>query len=190
MIEERRDGQAMGSLSPAGSTRHASHKARLRTVAIGLTGNTFIVIVFDYGIYGLTIATLGPLHGGLLMILVSFLFDLVLIRLYDWSKTDWLGIETIKDIRENAVTTRLEKLLQWLLRKGDTVALVALSFKLSPFNAMLYLRHGAYQYNGMNRRDWIILIASTLIGNFYWILVMWAATAGLTHAWEEWSRRW
>lgn len=167
-------------------TKLSPYKHRLQTVAIGHTGNAFIAIGFDYGIYGLTIATLGPVKGGLLMIAVSFLLDLVLIRFYDWSKTDWLGIETLKDIRENPARTRLEKVLQWLLRKGDAVALVVLSFKLNPFNVMLYLRRGAYLYNGMGRRDWLVLVASTLIGNLYWILVMWGATSGLMHVWETW----
>jgi len=188
MIEERCDRPMPRSMLASSSAKLASYKARLQTVAIGLTGNAAIAIGFDYGIYGLAIATLGPLRGGLLMILVSFLFDLVLIRLYDWSKTDWLGIETLKDIRDNTAATRLEKILQWLMRKGDTVALVVLSFKLNPFNVMLYLRQGAYEYNGMRKRDWMNLVASTLIGNLYWILVMWAAVAGLGHAWEEWSR--
>ena len=170
--------------------RVSPYKRRLQTVAIGHTGNAFIGIGFDYIVYGFTIATLGPVRGGLLMIVVSFLLDLALIRFYDRSKTDWLGIETLKDIRENPVDTRLERLLQWLLRKGDAVALVVLSFKLSPFNVMLYLRSGAYLYNGMGRRDWLILIASTLIGNLYWILVMWMATSGLIHVWQEWSRHW
>ncbi len=166
--------------------KFADYKRRLQTIAIGHTGNAFIGIGFDYGIYGLTIATLGPVKGGLLMIALSFLLDLVLIRLYDCSKTDWLGIETLKTIRENPARTRLEKLLQWLLRKGGAVALVVLSFKLNPFNVMLYLRRGAYLYNGMRRRDWLVLIASTLIGNLYWILVMWGATSGLLHVWEAW----
>jgi hypothetical protein len=166
--------------------KFAAYKRRLQTIAIGHTGNAFIAIGFDYGAYGLTIATLGPVKGGLLMIAVSFLLDLVLIKFYDWSKTDWLGIETLKDIRENPARTRLEKLLQWLLRKGDAVALVVLSLKLNPFNVMLYLRRGAYLYNGMGRRDWLVLVASTLIGNLYWILVMWGATSGLMHVWETW----
>lgn len=163
------------------------YKGRLQTIAIGHTGNAFIAIGFDYIIYGLTIATLGPVRGGLLMIAVSFLLDLALIRLYDRSKTDWLGIETLKDIRENPVATRMGRMLQWLLRKGDAVALVVLSLKLNPFNVMLYLRRGAYLYNGMARRDWLVLIASTLIGNLYWILVMWLATSGLMRAWEAWG---
>lgn len=166
----------------------APYQRRLQTVAIGHTGNAFIAIGFDYGIYGLIIATLGPVRGGLLMIAVSFLLDLMLIRFYDWSKTDWLGIEALKDIRENPARTRLGKLLQWLLRKGDAVALVVLSLKLNPFNVMLYLRRGAHLYNGMARRDWVVLIASTLIGNLYWILVMWGATSGLLHVWEAWSK--
>lgn len=171
----------------AAGARLTPYKHRLQTMAIGHTGNAFIAIGFDYGVYGVTIAMLGPVKGGLLMIAVSFLLDLVLIRLYDGSKTDWLGIEALKAIRENPAVTRLERLLQCLLRKGDAVALVALSFKLNPFNVMLYLRHGAYQYNGMSRRDWLILIASTLIGNFYWILVMWGATSGLLHLWQTLS---
>ncbi|KAF0101380.1 MAG: Uncharacterized protein FD187_1346 [bacterium] len=164
----------------------APYGTRLRIMAVGHTGNACIGIGFDYVIYGLAIATLGPLKGGLLMIAVSFLIDLALIRFYDWSRTDWLGIEMLKDVRDNPVRSRPQRLLQWLLRKGDAVALVALSFKLNPFNVMLYLRRGAYLYNGMARRDWLVLIASTLIGNLYWILVMWGATSGLMHLWETW----
>ena len=155
---------------------------------IGLTGNAFIAIGFDYGVYGVTIATLGPLRGGVVMILTSFILDLALIKLYDRSKTDWLGLETLKDIRENVGESRLEKFLQWLMQKGDAVVLTVLSFKLNPFNVMLYMRHGAYQYNGMSKRDWKILISSTLIGNLYWILVMYLATSEIKHLWGAFTK--
>ena len=168
---------------------NAGYSQRLQTLALGHSGNAFIAYGFDYGVYGFTIATLGPLRGGLLMVVVSFLLDLALIRFYDRSRTDWLGIETLKDLRENAGETRLQKLVHWLLKKGDSVALVLLSFKLDPFAVMLYLRHGAYQFNGMNRRDWSVFIASTLIGNLYWIFVMYWATTGLEQAWTAWNGR-
>ena len=172
--------------SPPDEAPHQPLGHRLRTLVVGHTGNAFIGIGFDYLIYGTTIAVLGPIKGGLLMIAVSFLLDLLLIRFYDWSKTDWLGIEALKAVRDGAATSSFQRTLQWILRKGDAVALVALSFKLNPFNVMLYLRHGAHLYNGMSRRDWLVLIASTLIGNVYWILVMWGATSGLMHLWTTW----
>lgn len=158
---------------------------RLRTLAVGHTGNALVNIGFDCLLYATAIALLGPLTGGLLMTVASLVLDLLLLRFYDWSRTDWLGIEAIKSVRDTAATTRWQRMLQWLLQRGDGAALLVLSLSSSPLHVVLYLRRGAHRYDGMRTRDWMLFLTSTTIGNLYWILVLWGATSGAMKLWTN-----
>lgn len=161
------------------------HKQRLGILGLGHLMNAVVVYGFDYGLYPLAIWQLGPIIGGSVMVVLSILLDLAIIKWYDRSKKDWLGIEIIKEVREGGGESRLEKLLQWMMKKGNAFLLIALSFKLNPFNVMLYMRYGAYRYNGMSARDWKIFITSTLIGNLYWTLVIFGGITLLEQVWKS-----
>lgn len=47
---------------------------------------------------------------------------------------------------------------------------MVLSTKEGAFIAMIYLRHGTHQNNGMSGRDWRIFLASLGVANVYWTL--------------------
>lgn len=124
---------------------------------------------FDYVLYPLMLLWLGYLWGGLVMILLATVLNLLIIWAYDWSKTDWLLIETLKEVRHGDSENRWQKIVRALLRKGDIPAFFVLSLD-DPVTTMLYLRHGVREYNGMSARDWWIFVASTVVSNLYWIL--------------------
>lgn len=60
-----------------------------------LTGYAFSYILYPFVIY-----RAGAFRGGAVMALLSFIVCLCLLKLYDASKRDWLGIETIKGVKE------------------------------------------------------------------------------------------
>lgn len=125
--------------------------------------------LFDYLLYPLVIHWLGLLWGGVLMAFASLVFCLLLLRAYDWSQRDWLGIEAVKGLKDYAGPSRWRRLSAWLLQRGDGCACVVLAIKFDPFVTTIYLRHG--QFNGLSRRDWRIFFASWVIANVYWTLV-------------------
>ena len=139
--------------------------------ATGMAMKKGLEIAFDYALYPAVLIWLGYIWGGITMTALAVVLNLLIIRAYDWAKVDWLFIEKLKYIREDD-SLELPWLLRWfrpLLKKGDIPAFFILSLD-DPVTATLYLRKGAFKYNGLTRRDWNIFIAANLVSNLYWIL--------------------
>jgi hypothetical protein len=156
---------------------------RLAELSVGLTVNQILVVVFDYILYPVAIAWLGLWYGGAIMAFVSLVTCIGMLRFYDWSGRDWLGIEAAKQIREYVGHSRWRRWLAWVLHQGDLVVCVVLSIKFDPFITTAYMRHGAF--NGMSRRDWRIFWASWFIGNAYWTFVCFGGVKALRWAWNQ-----
>ena len=155
------------------------HKERIGIVAIGLTAKRIEEGIFDWLLYGFVVATcttiLGPLWGSLagfaVMAPLSALVCFSYIRFYDWAKKDWLGFETLKELRDETWHTGLfVNLVRRIARLGDVPAFLALSLYGDPFMVTVYLRRGARQYNSLSRRDWVVFWTSVLVSNGYWTL--------------------
>lgn len=136
---------------------------------VGVLSFKLVDNAFDYVLYPFVILKLGPAVGGIVMAALSLLDCLLLLKLYDWLKRDWLGIELVKGLRHYAGSSRWKRATAWLLGRGDGVAFVVLSLRFDPFITTAYLRHGAY--NGLARRDWKIFFGSVLISNAAWTFV-------------------
>lgn len=161
-----------------------SYKERAAILGIGLLGNFLIANGFDYVLYPWVIWKLGPLHGAAVMTLLSFLICWLTLLFYDWAKKDWLGIETIKGLRDYAGNSRMMRALQWAAAKGEAALLVVLSIWTDPFVVVAYFRHGAHQYNGMTARDWRIFLIALVIGNGYWSAAMFVGVSAAEYAWS------
>jgi len=116
------------------------------------------------------------------MSVLSFLVCLLLLKFYDWSKRDWLGIEAVKSMKHYEGNSRLGRLIAWLLCRGDAVACVTLSLRYDPFITTAYLRRGAF--NGMMTRDWRIFVLSWFIGNAWWCLFCYAGVETVAGLWR------
>ena len=88
---------------------------------------------FDYLLYPFVMWKFGILNGGLVMTVVSCLLCYGSIRLYDWTKTDWLAIETIKatvnGMREFHGHSGPREFIASMLKKTDTIVFFFLSMK-------------------------------------------------------------
>lgn len=144
------------------------YRKRFGELAIGLLANELMVRAFDLILYPFVIYRYGILLGGVVMTGLSFIVCLLSVWFYDWSKHDWLGIEAIKSMKEYTGDRKFFRLIAWVLRKNDLLAMLILSLQFDPFITMVYLRRGAY--NGMNGRDWKIFLASLIFSNAYWTL--------------------
>lgn len=158
-------------------------RERVAILAIGLLGNSLIVNAFDYVLYPWVIWRLGPLHGAAMMTLLSFLIWWATLLFYDWAKKDWLGIETIKGLKDYAGDSHFARALQWAVKKGDAALLVILSIWTDPFVTVAYLRQGAHQYNGMSARDRRIFMISLVIGNGLWSVTLFTGMSAAEYAW-------
>lgn len=152
-------------------------KKRLGVVGIGLSANWIMVWTFDFVLYPFVIFIGGVLWGGLIMTFLSFITCYLTLLFYDWAKKDWIGIETLKSIKELNALSRIGKFLSRIVKKSDPLAMIVLSIQFDPFITVAYMRHGAHKYNGLSGRDWRIFITSLILSNIYWTL---AAYMGIT----------
>ncbi len=126
--------------------------------------------LYDYLFVSYILWTYGNYEGGLIIMFASVLLDLGTLKFYDWFKKDWLALETLKvtETREG----RLGQVIKWLHNKGALITIVVLSVLTTPFIVTTFMRKGAHQYDGMSARDAVIFIASSVISNLYWIVVI------------------
>ncbi|MCR4274533.1 MAG: hypothetical protein NUW02_00570 [Candidatus Campbellbacteria bacterium] len=148
-------------------------KERLGILGVGLTANFLMVQGFDYLLYPAVMLYFGTLVGAAIMWVLSLAVCYATIRFYDWSRTDWLGIETLKEVRDADEKEKFfHKVMQWAMRRGDWMVMLILSVKFDPFICTVYMRRGAHQYNGMTARDWRIFLVSFVIANTWWTLAV------------------
>jgi hypothetical protein len=162
----------------------ATHAWRLRAAQwlVGVLSFKLLDNAFDYVLYPFAIFKLGPLVGGIVMAALSLLDCLLLRRLYDWLKRDWLGIELVKGLRLYSGPSRWKRATAWLLGRGDAVAFVVLSLRFDPFITTAYLRHGAY--NGLARRDWKIFLGSVVLSNAAWAFICFGGVEVFRRLWR------
>lgn len=159
-------------------------KKKVAIWGIGYLGNAIIVYGFDYFLYPFVIWKFGILEGGVVMTFLSFLICYATIIFYDWAKKDWLGIETIKEVKEYNGKSMIGRFTSWILRKSDPVVLLFLSIKFDPFITTAYMRKGAEKYNGLGKRDWIIFLSSLIVGNVYWTFVAFTGVSVVEYVWR------
>lgn len=157
-------------------------RKRAGELLLGHTINTVWDYGFDYLLYPAVIWYSGPVWGSIIMAFASLAICLALLRLYDWSKRDWLGIEAIKSLKGYSGASRSGRVMAWLLRQSDPVACVLLSIKFDPFIVTTYMRQGAF--TGMARRDWYIFFLSWLIGNVWWSVVCISGITAVEWLWR------
>lgn len=151
---------------------------RLGELTLGHAVNAMMFYGFDYVLYPFVIWKLGLMRGGVLMSVLSLVACLLTLWFYDWSKRDWLGIETAKQLRDGETKTSWRRLLAWALKKGDLPACVVLSLYTDPFITTACLRRGAF--NGMTSRDWRIFFGSWAVANGFWIFICYGGVSLLS----------
>lgn len=155
------------------------HKKRIGLVFIGHSAKRIEEYLFDWLLYGVVVglctATYGAAWGYFIAFFImaplSALACYAYIRFYDWAKKDWLGFETIEELREKEASASW--LMRYILRvakKGDIAMFFVLSFYGDPFMTTVYFRRGSHQYNGLSKRDWKIFWTSVFASNAYWTL--------------------
>jgi hypothetical protein len=160
----------------------STSKERIAILGIGLLANWLMVNGFNLLLYPFIIWKLGILNGGFVMTILSFLVCYATLLFYDWSKKDWLGIETIKDVKNYDGSKKVGKLTAWIMQKSDPVIFLFLSIKFDSFITTAYMRQG--KYSGMGKREWAIFMGSLLISNIYWILACYMGISLFEWGWK------
>lgn len=164
------------------SEKAGDYGGRLSELTIGLTAFGLLGFVFSYVLYPFVIFKTGAIRGGAIMTFLSFSVCLILLKFYDSSKRDWLGIEAVKRLKDYEGRKILGRLWSWFLKKGEPAIFLFLSIKVDPFVTTAYLRRG--NYTGMSKRDWKIFMGSLIISNAYWTLACFMGITIFEWAWK------
>lgn len=158
--------------------KRAGKKAALWT--IGHTIDTAMSYGYDFIAYPYLILTFGLGLGWLYATLGSIILCLGTLWVYDYTKQDWLGIETIKLLRDEPAKGGLRAFLKRLMDKSDYLAFVALSIHYDPFIVTVYMRRGSGNHT-MGKRDWKIFWTSVIVANAWWGLVVFGVLEAAQH---------
>lgn len=166
----------------------ALRRRQIGTLTVGYTANWLSIFLFDWVLYPIVIGTCGVLWGGILMTALTFVVCYYLIRFYDWSKTDWLAIELVKEkiitkIKDYRGESRFGRLGSFLLNQTDSIAVLVLSLKFDAAVVTILMREG--KYNGLGKRDWRIFISSLLFGSLYWIILIKTGMTAVEFLWRQ-----
>lgn len=159
----------------------AARKKRFSVLGIGLFGNQIIVYGFNWVLYPFVIWKLGLKIGFPIMIVLSFVLDYGRLLFYDWSKNDWLGIETVKELKEYEGSKKTGRFVSWIMKQSELVIFVFLSIKFDSFVTTAYMRHGSNKFNGMTSRDRRVFVVSLVVGNIYWAILMLTGISVVEH---------
>jgi hypothetical protein len=149
---------------------------RIAIPIVGTVGMGVINWMFDYPLYGFMTkhltARFGVVDGGMwtlaVMSVLSWIFSYAIIRYYDYTEHDWLGLEALKLTREMEIEPgKMPTRMQRLVRLGDVPAFLVLAI-YDPVYSTLYLRKGKSLYNGFTARDWKIFNLSVVYANVLW----------------------
>lgn len=140
----------------------------LSTLFIGHVANFFMTEGFDFIIYPMVIAYFGLVKGAAIMWVLSFLLCYGTILFYNWSKTDWLGIEMVKETLDVEHSSLFVRLLAKANHYGKWAVLIFLSITTDPFICVIYMRRSSHGYHHMNKRDWTVFWLSFIISNLWW----------------------
>ncbi|MFA5997908.1 MAG: hypothetical protein WC814_00710 [Candidatus Paceibacterota bacterium] len=160
------------------------HK-RIGILILGHLGNFLMVYGYDFVVYPYLLVTFGFLLGWLYAVIGSIVLCLGTLWFYDVTKQDWLGIETIKLLRDEQAVGRARKLFQRIITKSDVLAFLLLSIKYDPFIVTVYMRRGSGNHV-MSARDWKVFWASIVVTNVWWGL----AIFGVIEIFERWLMPW
>lgn len=176
-VQPRRGGFQMG-----GERLRRWHK-RISILALGLTVNSALVVGYDWVVYPYLIATFGLLLGWLYALLGSIVLCLGSLWFYDLTQQDWLGIETLKALRDAPAAGRMRRVLHTVANRGDALAFLLLCVKYDPFITTVYMRRGRGNHT-MAARDWKIFWLSVVVANLWWGLFVF----GVIHLCTQWLK--
>lgn len=159
----------------------AVQKERLGILGVGLLGNQALVYGFNWVVYPFVIWKLELVKGFAVMVVLSFCLCYGLLRFYNWSQKDWLGLETIKCLKDYEGSRTTGRIASWILRRSEPVIVVFLSIMFDPFITTVYMRKKTDAFKEMTSRDWKIFLTSLIIGDTYWAIAVFTGISAFEH---------
>lgn len=151
-----------------------NHQGRL---ALAITGqllyNAFNAVV-DFMLCPALVLWLGLINGGLAYLAIALVIDLTTMIAYDRIKKDFLGLELVKELRGfiGRKLLRSQQKIAELPMAAKMAIVLLISWRLNPFQVVVFMRHANEYRSGMTREEHWIFWVSYVWGNLLWILLM------------------
>ena len=154
---------------------------RLAKTIVGWGTATTVSIIIDDVLWTPAILMFGPLVGGLVMMGVALVANLMLIWAYDTLKQDFLSFEAMREMQESERKGFWRRLLVKAIKAGKVPAFIALSF-YDPFLAVIFMRKSANAFK-MTKQDWMNFGLAMLIACVGWTMICSGAAWIIKYAW-------
>lgn len=159
-------------------------KEKALFLIIGRIAGEIILHAFDYLLYPFVIWRCGLLTGGVIMAVFSLIACYATLVFYIRTQKDWFGIELAKGLREYTGRRTILCGISWILKRSEFACFLFLAVKSDPFTTVAYMRHGVNEFPKMDSRDWKIFLASWVIGNLSWLMVVFAGVSAAEAFWK------
>jgi len=143
---------------------------------------------FDYLLWPAIQATYG-VPGIIFLIVLATASNFLILLWYQKHDADWLGVTVFEDFKTKGnlwvnkvgehksaikrfslyIPAMMLKFFIWLFNTNDIFAFVTLTVWQDSFVTTIFLRHG--KFGKLEKRDYIIFIASTVISCLLWTFV-------------------
>ncbi len=150
----------------------------------------FLGWFYDYLFWGSMVIWLGNLWGSVICSVGALIINFLVLQWYQRTGKDWLGVNILEEIKVKGhgwaeklcnhpkwyvkwsvyLFAKTFQFLIWCLNKNDVLAFFFLSVWKDSFVTTAFLRHG--RFGELERRDYIILVASTLVSVVCWSIVV------------------
>ena len=160
----------------------ARNGRRLAHIGIGHTIYATSSWLFDNVLYLYVIFRMGAVAGGALMTLLSLLICTATLIVYERMRIDWVGSGLLAELSATPNPPLWLRIVDWAQRRGSAVIFLALSIFQDPFITTAYFRQG--RFDGLDKRDWRLFLASVVVSNLYWTLRSTVVVALLVAAWK------
>lgn len=144
------------------------HRRRFLEIGAGHAIYATFNFFFDQVLYVYVVYRFGLLIGGAGMTLLSLVSCLVTLLVYERMQIDWVGSSLLEWIEHHPNPAWWQRVIVWATRHGAAVIFLVLCVFQDPFITTAYFRRG--KFDGLDRRDWQIFVASVFISNVYWTL--------------------
>ncbi len=158
-------------------------KSKIKAITPYFTAYTLYALFsysFDYPFYYFILNEFGIIYGGIIMMTLATLVDLLTLIIYLKTDKDFFGVETIKDkiedLRKYHGNNVIKKISKFMIGLNERIHLLLkialLSIEFNPFVITVMLRKHKLNVVKLTKRDILIFTTSLILGNIYWFLVM------------------
>lgn len=153
---------------------------RVATVGTGFLATEVVDTIFDYVLYPVAIAFMGPITGGVIMTVFAVILNYIFVLVYNATDADWFGFEWARMQEEKLHQDIKGKMLRAALKSGRWGAFVFLSW-WDPFMAFVFMQGRKPKNYHFTKHDWTIFFAANIIGNLIWITMVSGAVGIVKH---------